>query len=309
MLELSMSVPRDLTRQYLSIKREIDQVVSEVLSTAAFVGGPRLQAFEMAFAEACAVNHCIGVGNGTDALFLALKGLGIGAGDEVITAANSFIATSEAITMAGARVVFADVDPISYTIDPADVSGKITARTKAIIAVHLYGQPADMDPILDLAQADLKMIEDAAQAHGGSYKGRTVGSMGDCACFSFYPGKNLGAYGDGGAVVTNNEQLALTIRMIANHGRIDKYDHQIEGVNSRLDTLQASILSVKLKHLPAWTERRRQNAATYNECLKNSGLVTPIERTDTTAVYHLYVVRVPDGKRSKLQAELGAQGI
>jgi dTDP-4-amino-4,6-dideoxygalactose transaminase len=308
---ISMNVPLvDLNSQYASIKGEIDRVVADVLTTSAFIGGTRLQAFEAAFAKACGVNHCVGVGNGTDALFLALKGLGIGPGDEVITVANSFIATSEAITLAGARVVFADIDPKTYAIDVADIEKKLTVKTKAIIPVHIYGQPADMDPILALAKnRGIKVIEDAAQAHGAFYKGRPVGSIGDCACFSFYPGKNLGAYGDGGAVVTNDERLALKIRMFANHGRIDKYDHEIEGVNSRLDTLQAAILTVKLKHLAKWTEQRRTNAALYLEQLKKTSLVTPVERPDTQGVYHLYVVRVPNGQRTRLQDHLKSRGI
>src|SRR5215510_1088622 len=203
----------------------------------------------------------MGLGNGTEALVIALKSLGVGVGNEVITAANSFIATSEAITATGAQVVFCDIDPKTYNIDVNLIEEKITPRTKAIIPVHLYGQPADMHPILELARRyGLKIIEDAAQAHGARYKGQMIGSLGDVACFSFYPGKNLGAYGDGGAIVTKDDELALTIRMFANHGRVDKYDHKIEGMNSRLDGLQAAILSVKLKYLEAWTQARRQLA-------------------------------------------------
>ena len=262
-----MKIPLvDLKAQYERIKDEIDAAIQEVIATSAFIGGPYVRAFEEAFARFCEVKHCIGVGNGTDALFIALKSLGIGVGDEVITAANSFIATSEAITATGAQVVFCDIDPKTYNIDVSQIEAKITPQTKAIIPVHLYGQPADMDPILELARRyGLKIIEDAAQAHGARYKGRRVGSLGDVACFSFYPGKNLGAYGDGGAIVTNDDELALKIRMFANHGRVDKYDHKIEGMNSRLDGLQAAILSVKLKYLEEWTESRRQLAYLYNE--------------------------------------------
>src|SRR5262245_53332412 len=260
-----MKIPLvDLNAQYECIKDEIDTAIQGVLATSAFIGGPYVKAFEEAFAKFCEVKHCIGVGNGTDALFISLKGLGIGAGDEVITAANSFIATSEAITATGAQVVFCDIDPKTYNIDVNLIEEKITPRTKAIIPVHLYGQPADMHPILELARRyGLKIIEDAAQAHGARYKGQRIGSLGDVACFSFYPGKNLGAYGDAGAIVTNDDELALKIKMFANHGRVEKYDHQIEGVNSRLDSLQAAILSVKLKYLKAWTESRRQLASLY----------------------------------------------
>ena len=237
--------------------------------------------------------------------------MGIGQGDEVITAANSFIATSEAITMSGARVVFVDVRPDTYNIDPEKIEEKITGKTKAIIPVHLYGQPADMDPILRIARKHgLKVIEDAAQAHGATYKGRRIGTLADAACFSFYPGKNLGAYGDAGAVVTDDDNLALKVRMLANHGRVDKYDHKIEGVNSRLDGLQAAILSVKLRHLPAWTEMRRANARMYNGLLKETpGLTTPVEMQDVKSVYHLYVVRVKGDARNKLQEHLQANGI
>ncbi len=315
----------DLKSQYDSIKEEIDDAISTVISQTAFVGGAHLKNFEEAFAKFCGVKHCIGVANGTDALFIALKILGIGQGDEVITVANSFIATSEAITATGAKVVFVDIDPKTYNIDtnkledllksrfnsgPRTLAPDPCFRPKAIIPVHLYGQPADMDPILNLAKKyNLKIVEDAAQAHGAIYKGRKIGSLGDMACFSFYPGKNLGAYGDGGAIVTNHDEWALKARMFANHGRIGKYDHEIEGVNSRLDGLQAAILLAKLKHLPGWTESRRKNAYLYNKYLKGSGLITPVEIDDVTAVYHLYVVRVKKESRQKLQDHLQSRGI
>lgn len=301
-----MKIPLvDLKAQYECIKDEIDTAVQEVIATSAFIGGPYVRAFEEAFARFCEVKHCIGVGNGTDALFIALKSLGIGVGDEVITAANSFIATSEAITMTGARVVFCDIEPKTYNIDVGQVEAKISPRTKAILPVHLYGQPADMDPLLELARRyGLKIIEDAAQAHGACYKGRRVGSLGDVACFSFYPGKNLGAYGDGGALVTDNDDLALRVRMFANHGRVDKYDHQIEGMNSRLDGLQAAVLSVKLRHLEAWTEARRQLASFYNAYLANSGIVTPVESPGVQSVYHLYVVRLQHSTRDSVYQEM-----
>ena len=300
----------DLKSQYESIKNEIDHVISDVMSKSAFIGGPHVKSFESAFAEFCNVKHCIGMGNGTDALFIALKALGIGAGDEVITVANSFIATSEAITMTGAKVIFVDINQRTYNMDVNKIEEKVTAKTRAIIPVHLYGQPADMDPILDVARKyNLKVIEDAAQAHGAVYKGRRIGSLGDAACFSFYPGKNLGAYGDAGALVTSNTELAVKARMIANHGRIDKYDHEMEGVNSRLDGLQAAILGVKLKHLPDWTESRRKNACLYNQYLKETDIITPAEIDDVKAVYHLYVVRVQRELREKLQQHLKSKGI
>jgi dTDP-4-amino-4,6-dideoxygalactose transaminase len=312
----------DLKAQYESIKDEIDTAIADVIAQTAFIGGPFVKSFESAFAEFCHVKHCIGVGNGTDALFIALKALGIGQGDEVVTVANSFIATSEAITMTGARVVFVDINPETYNMDPNKLEEYLESRfqaskpsglqaiPKAIIPVHLYGQPADMDPILDLAKKyNLKIVEDAAQAHGAEYKGCRVGSLGDMACFSFYPGKNLGAYGDAGAIVTNDDQLALKTRMLANHGRVEKYNHEVEGFNSRLDNLQGAILGVKLRHLNEWTEKRRKNAYLYNEYLKNTELITPVEIDDARAVYHLYVVRVKNGLRQKLQEHLKSSGI
>lgn len=301
----------DLKAQYKSIKGDIDRVIADVIASSAFIGGPCVKAFENAFAAFCGVRHCIGVGNGTDAIFLTLKAMGIGRGDEVITSANSFIATSEAITMAGARVVFVDIDPRTFNIDPTKIEKKITRKTKAIIPVHLYGQPADMDPILEVARKNgLKVIEDAAQAHGALYKNRKAGTLGDAACFSFYPGKNLGAYGDGGAIVTGDEDLAVKARMLANHGRVDKYDHQFEGVNSRLDGLQAAILNVKLAHLPRWNGQRRYNASMYNKFLGDfHWITTPAELPITEAVYHLYVIRVRKEFRQKLQEYLKSEGI
>jgi dTDP-4-amino-4,6-dideoxygalactose transaminase len=300
----------DLKAQYNSIEAEIDAAITSVLATASFIGGPYVQAFEEAFAEHCGVAHCIGVGNGTDALCLALKALGVGPGDEVITAANTFIATSEAIRMAGARCVFVDVNPVTFNIDVDRIEEKITPKTKAIIPVHLYGQPADMAPIRSIAeQHHLRVIGDAAQAHGAEYRGRPIAQLADITCFSFYPGKNLGAYGDAGAVVTNDAAWATTIRMMANHGRAHKYDHDFEGVNSRLDGLQAAVLGVKLRHLADWTQRRRVNARVYNAALADRNLVTPAEIDDVHAVYHLYVIRVPGGKRDALQEYLKTQGI
>jgi dTDP-4-amino-4,6-dideoxygalactose transaminase len=300
----------DLGRQYASIKQEIDNTIRNVIDRSAFIGGSFVEAFEREFAEFCHVKHCIGVGNGTDAISVTLKALGIREGDEVLVPANSFIATSEAVTNVGAKVVFVDVDPNTYNIDVDAIEAKITVRTRAVIAVHLYGQPADMDPILEIAARHrLFVIEDAAQAHGATYKGRTVGSIGDAACFSFYPGKNLGAYGDGGAIVTSDDALASRARMLANHGRVDKYNHEIEGYNSRLDGLQAAILSVKLKHLPAWNESRRRWARLYSELLANCDAVTPHDLSDVESVYHLYVIRVKPELRDDLRAFLQQQNI
>ena len=300
----------DLKAQYESIKPDIDAAIASVISETAFIGGPHVKAFEDAFARYCGVANCVGVANGTDALFIALRALGIGPGDEVITVANSFVATSEAIRMAGAQVVFVDMDPVTMNIDVTRIEAKITPRTKAIIPVHLYGQPADMAPIRALADAhDLRIVGDAAQAHGATYRGRPISQLADITCFSFYPGKNLGAYGDGGALVTDNAEWAANARMFANHGRTKKYDHDFEGVNSRLDGLQAAVLNVKLGHLDNWTEARRRNARLYNEALAATSLVTPTEIDDVRAVYHLYVVRVPNGRREDLQRHLNEWGV
>jgi dTDP-4-amino-4,6-dideoxygalactose transaminase len=300
----------DLKAQYLSIKNEIDDAIYQVISRTAFIGGDFVHEFEKEFSKFCKVKHCISVANGTDAIFIALKALGIGYGDEVITTANSFIATSEAITMTGARVVFVDINPRTYNIDVKQIESKITMRTRAIIPVHIYGQPAELDPILDLAQKyNLKIIEDAAQAHGAEYKNRKIGSIGEMGCFSFYPGKNLGAYGDAGAIVTNNDELAVRARMLSNHGRIDKYDHKIEGVNSRMDGIQAAILNVKIKHLDGWNERRIQNAYHYNEKLRNLDVITPTELEGVKGVYHLYVIRTKPQLRDKLQKYLKNKGV
>jgi dTDP-4-amino-4,6-dideoxygalactose transaminase len=300
----------DLKAQYVAIKPEIDAAIASVIAETSFIGGAHVAAFEEAFAGYCGVDHCVGVANGTDALFLALRALGIGTGDEVITVANSFVATSEAIRMAGADVVFVDVNPKTLNIDVDQIEAKITPKTKAIMPVHLYGQPADMAPIKAIAaRHGLRVVGDAAQAHGARYHGEPIARLADITCFSFYPGKNLGAYGDAGALVTNNSEWALTARKLANHGRTKKYDHDVEGVNSRLDGLQAAILKVKLRHLEAWTERRRRNAALYNKLLAGTGVITPAEIADVRAVYHLYVIRVPNGRRDQLQEFLKTRGV
>jgi dTDP-4-amino-4,6-dideoxygalactose transaminase len=305
-----MNVPFvDLKAQYHSIKEEIDAAIQEVIEHTAFIGGAFVKKFEQEFAEYIGAKYCIPCGNGTDALMLTLIGMGIGKGDEVIVPANSFIATSEAVTAAGARVVFCDVDAQTNNIDPKLLAEKITPQTKAIIAVHLYGRPADLDPIIKIAKAhNLRVIEDAAQAHGALYKGKKVGTFGDAACFSFYPGKNLGAYGDGGAVVTNDEELAKKVRMLANHGRIEKYNHEFEGFNSRLDGMQAAILSVKLKHLDKWAEARRHVAGRYINGLNGIGDIRlPMNDDESYAVYHLFVIKT--GQRDNLKKFLEGKGI
>ncbi len=305
-----MKIPLvDLKAQYASIKPEIDVAVQRVLDETDFISGSAVSEFEKSFAAYCGTRSAVGLANGTDALQLSLLALGVGKGDEVITAVNTFIATSEAISATGARPVFVDNDPQTYTIDIRKIEEKITPRTRAIIPVHLYGQPASMDAVNEIAaHHNLAVVEDAAQAHGAIFKGKTVGTMGRLAGFSFYPGKNLGAYGDAGAIATNDEALANKVRMLANHGRLKKYEHEIEGYNSRLDTLQAAILSVKLRHLRAWTERRQQNASTYSKLLAGTpDIVTPVVHAGATHVYHLYVVRVQE--RQKVQQALKEEGI
>ncbi|HEY3278328.1 MAG TPA: DegT/DnrJ/EryC1/StrS family aminotransferase [Syntrophorhabdaceae bacterium] len=297
----------DLKAQYLSIKREVDEAIENVIAKSSFIGGDYVKSFERNFSAYVGARHCIGVGNGTDALAISLKCAGVKSGDEVITAANTFIATSEAITLAGGRPVFVDCDPVTFNIDAQKIEERITERTKAIVPVHLYGQPADMEGIGMIAKKhNLRVIEDAAQAHGASLGERKVGTLGDCACFSFFPGKNLGAYGDGGAVVTDNDDLAKMVRMYANHGRLDKFGHEFEGTNSRLDGLQAAILDVKLKHLEEWTARRIAVAGAYDRGL--AGIcVTPEKRAGVKHVYHLYVIRVKE--REKVKAALEERGI
>lgn len=305
-----MKVPfLDLKAQYDTIRDEIAVAIQQVLDKTAFAGGPFVQKFEEEFAAFCGTKHCIGVGSGTDALWLALRGLGIGPGDEVITVPNTFIATAEAISICGARPVFVDVDDKTYTMNPALLEAAITPKTKAIIPVHLFGQTADMDPILEIARRHkLLVIEDACQAHGAEYKGRKAGSVGDAGCFSFYPGKNLGAYGEAGAVVTNNADLDRTIRMLRDHGQAKKYYHSLIGWNARMDGIQGAVLSAKLKHLDKWTEARRRNAMIYDELLKGvRGVAAPVEASYGKHVYHLYAIRVPD--RDRLIASLAEKEI
>ncbi len=299
----------DLKFQYNSIKTEIDNAISSVVSEAAFIGGEYLSKFEGEFAEYCNSKFCIGVGNGTDALEIALEAADLPVGSEVLVPGNSFIASSEAVTRCGLKVVFCDVDNNNFTICPKSIREHISEKTSAIIAVHLYGHPCDMDEIMNLSKEfNLTIIEDCAQAHGALYKGSKVGSIGHFGTFSFYPGKNLGAYGDGGAITTQDESLALLARKIANHGRISKYNHEFEGRNSRLDALQASILSVKLAHLPSWTDKRITIADFYLESLKGVGdIVLPKRENWATQVYHLFVIRT--NKRDALKLFLEENGV
>ncbi|MFT7005001.1 MAG: dTDP-4-amino-4,6-dideoxygalactose transaminase [Sulfurimonas sp.] len=294
----------DLKKQYGCIKEEIDEAIKNVISETAFIGGKYVSQFEKEFAIYQEAKYCIGVGNGTDALEIAIESLDLPLGSEVIVPANSFIASSEAVTRSGHRVVFCDCNENNYTISIPSVKSKISPNTKAIIAVHLYGHPCDMDEILSVAKEyDLKVIEDCAQSHGAEYKGKRVGAIGDIGTFSFYPGKNLGAYGDGGAILTNDENLAKKCKMIANHGRIEKYNHEFEGRNSRLDGLQAAILSVKLKHLDAWTDARIKVSDYYLKNLKEvKGIVLPKREDWAKQVYHLFVIRTK--RRDELQQYL-----
>jgi dTDP-4-amino-4,6-dideoxygalactose transaminase len=287
-----MNIPFvDLHAQYLSIKSDIDAAISQVIAESAFIRGPRVSAFENAWAQTVGVKHCVSCANGTDALYIAMRALGVKPGDEVITTAHSWISTSETITQAGGRVVFCDTDDDTFTIDPALIQTRITPATVGIIPVHLYGQPAEMDAIMAIARKHkLWVIEDCAQAHTARYKGRLVGTFGDAATFSFYPGKNLGAYGDAGCVVTNDDRLADWAAAFARHG--GKGEHLMEGICSRMDGLQAAILNAKLPHLPAWTEARRRVASRYDQLLNNTGdVVTPKVTHGRDHVYHLYVIR------------------
>ena len=303
----------DLVRQYKEIRDEMDAAIASVISTASFIGGAQVKDFEDAFAAYLGADHCIGVANGTDAIEIALDSLEFPRGAEVILPAKSFVASSEAVTRSGLRVVFADVDDETYVIDPVDVEQRVTERTVGILAVHLFGHPAPMAALLEIAQRrGLELLEDSAQAHGAEIDGQRVGTMGTAGTFSFYPGKNLGAYGDAGAITTQSLELGNRMRMLANHGRTNKYGHEFEGRNSRLDALQAAVLSVKLRHLDTWIERRRGLAARYREGLSGVGdLVLPTERDGCKHVYHLFVVRTParDGLRSALREQGVATGI
>lgn len=304
-----MKIPLvDLKAQYNSIKGEIDSAVEQDLAETAFIMGSRVANFENDFAKFCDNKYCAGVSSGTEALHLALRAIELKPGDEVITVPNTFIATVEFITHLGGNIKFVDIDKDTYTINVNEIEKAITDKTKAILPVHLYGQSSDMKPIMEIAEKhNLKVIEDCAQAHGAEYNGKRV-SVSDIGCFSFYPGKNLGAFGDGGAIVTGNEEIANKIAMLRNHGREkgEKYKHSILGFNSRLDALQAAILQVKLKYIDQWTDARRKNAKLYNELLQDK-VVTPVEAEYAKHVYHLYVIRTKN--RDKLQQHLKSKEI
>lgn len=304
-----MSVPFvDLKAQYLSIKPEVDAAIQRILDTTQFVLGAEVAEFEKEFAAYSGASYGMGVNNGTSALQLALLAANIGTGDEVITVPFTFVASVAAIWYTGAKPVFVDIDPRTYTMDPALVEAAITPRTKAILPVHLYGQPADMDPIMAIAQKHgLIVIEDCAQAHGAEYKGKRVGGIGDIAGFSFYPGKNLGAYGEGGMTVTNNAEYARTVRMLRDWGAEKKYQHVLKGYNMRLEGMQGAILRVKLRHLEQWTEARRAAAKRYAALFAGTNVITPFVRDDVRHVYHIYATRTPN--RALWQDRLNAKGI
>lgn len=305
-----MKVPfLDLHAHHAPLRSEIDRMIAQVIDAGAFAGGPFVADFERDFAAYCGCKYAIGVGNGTDALWLALLACNVGAGDEVITVPSTFMATAEAISYCGAEPVFIDIDEHTYTMDPSQLEGAITSRTKAIIPVHLFGQTADMDPILEIARAHgLLVIEDACQAHGAQYKGRRAGTLGDAGCFSFYPGKNLGALGEAGGVVTNDPRINETVRILRDHGQVRKYYHSMIGWNCRMDGIQGAVLQVKLKQLNRNNALRHQHAAVYNKALREiAGVVTPIEADWGTHVYHVYALRVPE--RDSVLASLTEAGI
>jgi dTDP-4-amino-4,6-dideoxygalactose transaminase len=308
-----MSVPFvDLQAQYRAIKAEVDEAVQRVLDTSAFILGREVEAFERAFSEYVGARECVGVSNGTAAIHLALAACGVGAGQEVIVPANTFFATPEAVSAAGATPVFVDCDPVTYNLDASKIEAAVTERTRAVIPVHLYGQPADLDAVSEVARRHhLIVIEDAAQAHGALYKGRRVGALARAGCFSFYPGKNLGAYGEGGAVVTDDPAVARRVRMLRDHGSERKYHHEVVGYNLRLEGIQGAVLSVKLKHLDGWNELRRRHAERYRELLaplaEACALTLPREAEYASHVYHLFVVQTAE--RDRLQRYLSSAGV
>jgi dTDP-4-amino-4,6-dideoxygalactose transaminase len=298
----------DLQAQYAVIQNEIDAAIRRVVESAQFIMGPDVAAFEEEFAAWSRLPYCVGLGSGTAALELTLRALRVGRGDEVITAAHTFIATAEAISAVGAKPIFVEIDPLTYNLDPGAFAAAISPRTRAVVPVHLYGQPADMTHIGAIAaEHGIAVIEDAAQAHGATLDGRAVGTFGDAACFSFYPGKNLGAYGDAGAIVTQKAELAAQVRSLRNHGRRSKYLHDQVGFGHRIDTLQAAILRAKLPFLSGWTEARRRLAARYDELLTNTGVTLPYVAPAANPVWHLYVIRTPE--RDALFKELESKGI
>jgi len=304
-----MKVPFvDLLRQYHVIKDEIDHAITDVLESGYFVLGRNVENFEKEFSQFCGVKYAIGVASGTDALIVSLKALEVKEGDEIITVPNTFVSTANAIIFVGAKPVFIDIDPQTYTMDPEGLKKAISDRTKAIVPVHLFGCPVDMDPILEIAEKQgIYVVEDACQAHGARYKGRRIGSIGNVTCFSFYPAKNLGAYGDGGLITTNEEEIAEKTRMLRNYGETEKYYCDAIGYNSRLDEIQAAILRVKLRYLNKFNEARRSHAKLYNELLSNGPIITPVEREFLRHVYHLYVIRCRN--RGRLRQFLSVNGI
>jgi len=309
-MKKAMGVPFfDSNEQYQSIKGEVNTNVQRVMDSCRFVLGENVNSFEKEFASFCGTEYAAGVANGTDGLRLALLACGVGKGDEVITVPHTFIATTEAISQTGAKIVFVDIDPQIYNIDVSQIEEKTNRRTKAILPVHLFGQPADMDSVTMIAKKyNLKVIEDACQAHGAEYKGKKAGSIGDAGCFSFYPSKNLAACGDGGMVVTDGNKIAQKIKMLRDHGQMKKYEHLVEGYNSRLDEIQAAILRVKLKRLDEQNKLRRKNASIYNQLLEDvDEVVTPFEAEYGKHVYHLYVIRTD--RRDELQEYLKSKGI
>jgi dTDP-4-amino-4,6-dideoxygalactose transaminase len=304
-----MNVPFvDLKVQYLSIKSEIDGAIQAVINDTAFIGGKYVEAFEKAYAAKYGVKHCVSCANGTDAIYISLKALGIGPGDEVITVANSWISTSETITQTGARPVFVDIDEY-FHIDPDKIEKKLTRRTKAVIPVHLYGQPAAVDRVKEICdRRGLPMIEDCAQSHFATIQGRKTGTFGLAGTFSFYPGKNLGAYGDGGAIITDDDDFARRARLFANHGSLKKHIHEIEGINSRLDAIQAAVLTVKLKYIEDWNQARHAHGLKYNDLLAGVPAVKPPKlRPDAFHIFHIYSLRAP--RRDELADFLKSRGI
>jgi len=304
-----MNIPLvDLRKQYAPLKNEILSGIEYVLEGMQLFLGENVQQLEKEFSEFCGVAHGIAVSDGTTALHIILRAMGIGPGDEVITVSHTFIATAEAILLAGAKPVFVDIDPATYLMDVSQVEARITPKTKAILPVHLYGQTVDMDPLLEIAQRhNLKVVEDACQAHGAEYKGRRAGSLGDAAGFSFYYSKNLGAYGEGGFITTGDPELADKICKIRDHGSGARYHHDLTGLNGRLDEIQAVVLRAKLPHLATWNEQRREHAQLYSKLLSGSRVTTPVERADSCPVYHLYVIQTPN--RDDLQTLLNSCGV
>ncbi len=300
----------DLKAQYAAIQPDIDAAIARVITNTAFISGPAVAEFEAAWAAFQRAPVAVGCGSGTAALVLALQALDIGPGDEVITTAHTFIATVEAIELAGATPVLVDIDPVSYCLDPAQLEAAITPATRAILPVHIYGQIGPMDQIAAIARRhDLALVEDAAQAHAAEYQGQRAGYWGAIACYSFYPGKNLGAYGDAGAITTRDEALARRMALLRDHGSAAKYVHEVIGTNERLDAIQAAVLNAKLPYLEAWTEARRRHAAAYTERLKDvPGVTVPVELPDARHVYHIYCIRVP-GNRDAIKAALNERGI